>query len=33
MRFMTRVFSNTTSLITSVCVRYVGAMAASSYLS
>ena len=30
---MSRVFSNTTSLMTSVCMLYVGAMAASSYLS
>ena len=28
---MSRVFSNTTSLMTSVCMLYVGAMAASSY--
>ena len=27
MHFMSRVFSNTTSLMTSVCMRYVGAMA------
>ena len=33
MHFMSRVFSNTTSLMTSVCMLYVGAMAASSYLS
>ena len=33
MHFMSRVFSNTTSLMTSVCMQYVGAMAASSYLS
>ena len=33
MQFMSRVFSNTTSLMTSVCMLYVGAMAASSYLS
>ena len=30
---MSRVFSNTTSLMTSVCMLYVGATAASSYLS
>ena len=30
---MSRVFSNTTSLMTSVCMLYVGAMAVSSYLS
>ena len=30
---MSRVFSNTTSLMTSLCMLYVGAMAASSYLS
>ena len=33
MQFMSRVFPNTTSLMTSVCMLYVGAMAASSYLS
>ena len=33
MHFMSRVFSNATSLMTSVCMLYVGAMAASSYLS
>ena len=33
MNFMSRVFSNTTSLMTSVFMLYVGAMAASSYLS
>ena len=33
MHFMSRVFSNTTPLMTSVCMLYVGAMAASSYLS
>ena len=33
MHFMSRVFSNTTSLMTSVCMLYVCAMAASSYLS
>ena len=33
MHFMSRVFPNTTSLMTSVCMLYVGAMAASSYLS
>ena len=33
MHFMSRVFSNATSLMTPVCMLYVGAMAASSYLS
>ena len=33
MHFMSRVFSNTTSLMTSVCMLYAVAMAASSYLS
>ena len=33
MHFMSRVFSNTTSLMTSVCMLYVGVMAARSYLS
>ena len=33
MHIMSRVFSNTTSLMTSVSMLYVGAMAASSYLS
>ena len=33
MHFMSRVFSNTTSLMTSVCMLYVGAMESSSYLS
>ena len=33
MHFMSRVFSNTTSLMTSVRMLYVGAMGASSYLS
>ena len=33
MHFMSRVFSNTTSLMTSVCMLYVGAMVAGSYLS
>ena len=33
MQFMSRVFSNTTSLLTSVCMLYVGAVADSSYLS
>ena len=33
MHFMSRVFSNTTSLMTSVFMLYVGAMAVSSYLS
>ena len=33
MHFMSRVFSNTKSLMTSVCMLYVGTMAASSYLS
>ena len=33
MHIMSRVFSNTTSLMTSVCMLYVGAMAARSYLS
>ena len=33
MHFMSRVFSNTTSLMTSVCMLFVGAMAAISYLS
>ena len=32
MHFKSMVFSNTTSLMTSVCMLYVGAMAASSYL-
>ena len=33
MHFISRVFSNTTSLITSVCMQYVGAMATRFYLS
>ena len=33
MHLTSREFSNTTSLMTSVCMLYVGAMAASSYLS
>ena len=33
MHFMSRVFSNTTSLMTSVCMLYVGAMANTCYLS
>ena len=32
MHFMSRVFSNTTSLMTSVCMLYIGAMAASIIL-
>ena len=32
MHYVSRVFSNTTSLMTSVCMLYVGAMAASSYM-
>ena len=33
MHFMPRVFSNTTSPMTSVCIQYVGAMATRLYLS
>ena len=33
MHFMSRVFSNITSLMTSVCMLYVGAMANTLYLS
>ena len=33
MHFMSRVFSDTTSLMTSVCMQYVGAMATRPYLS